>query len=201
MGNAVFPTLAGVSWPKLKTPIWKTAVQQAVSGRELRAAFRQYPVYKFTLTHDFLRADSTNAELQALLGFFNARKGSWDSFLYVDPLDNSVTSQSFGTGDGATTKFQLVRTFGGDVEPVMNLNGNPSVYKNGVLQTLGSSYTISDGLVTFATAPAAGAALTWTGSYYYRCRFERDSEDFEGFLQDLWSLKKISFFGCLGNKL
>lgn len=201
MGNAVFPTLAGVAWPKPKAPIWKTAVQQAVSGRELRAAFRQYPVYKFTLTHDFLRADSTNAELQTLLGFFNARKGSWDSFLYVDPLDNAVTAQGFGTGDGATTQFQLVRTFGGDIEPVMNLNGNPSVYKAGVLQTLGSGYTVSNGLVTFATAPANGAALTWTGSYYYRCRFERDSEDFEGFLQDLWSLKKISFFGCLGNKL
>jgi len=201
MGNAVFPTLAGVAWPKPKAPIWKTTVQQAVSGRELRAAFRQYPLYKFTLTHDFLRADSTNAELQTLLGFFNARKGSWDSFLYTDPLDNAVTAQSFGTGDGATTQFQLVRSFGGDIEPVMNLNGNPSVYKAGVLQTLGSGYTISNGLVTFATAPANGAALTWTGSYYYRCRFERDSEDFEGFLQDLWSLKKISFFGCLGNKL
>lgn len=201
MSDVVFPVLPGLAWPKPKAPIWHTKVQQAVSGRELRAAFRQYPVYKFTLTHDFLRADSTNAELQTLLGFFNARKGSWDSFLYVDPLDNAVTAQGFGTGDGATTQFQLVRTFGGDIEPVMNLNGNPAIYKAGVLQTLGSGYTLSNGLVTFATAPANGAALTWTGSYYYRCRFERDSEDFEGFLQDLWSLKKIAFFGSLGRKL
>lgn len=200
MSAAIFPSLPGVAWPKPKAPIWSTKVQQAVSGRELRAAFRQYPIYKFTLTHDFLRGGAEQ-EFQTLIGFFNARKGSWDSFLYADPADNAVAAQSFGTGNGATTQFQLVRTFGGDIEPVMNLNGNPAIYKAGVLQTAGTHYTVSNGLITFATAPANGNALTWTGGYYYRCRFERDSEDFEGFLQDLWSLKKISFFGSLGRKL
>lgn len=200
MSDAIFPALPGLTWGRIKAPIWKTKIQQAVSGRELRAAFRQYPTYKFTLTHDFLRA-SAELEFQTLIGFFNARQGSYDSFLYADPADNAVTAQSFGTGNGATTQFQLVRTLGSAIEPVMNLNGNPAIYKAGVLQTLGSGYTISNGLVTFTAAPANGAALTWTGSYYHRCRFEQDSIDFDAFLADLYAQKKLSFIGSLGLKI
>lgn len=201
MSDAVFPTLPGLTWNVHKAPEWKTKVQQAISGRELRAAFRQYPLYRFTLAFDFLRADSVNAELQALLGFFNARQGSFDSFLYTDPTDATVTAQSFGTGNGATTQFKLVRTYGGAIEPVMNLNGNPAIYKAGVLQTAGTHYTISNGLVTFVAAPANGNALTWTGSYYYRCRFADDTADFDNFLHELWTLKKLAFIGGLGRKL
>ena len=36
---------------------------------------------------------------------------------------------------------------------------------------LGAGATSSTGMVTFVTAPAAAAALTWTGAFYWRCRF------------------------------
>lgn len=198
MSDAVFPTLPGLSWSVLKTPQWQTKIQPAVSGRELRAAYRSTPLYKITLSYEVLREGSAFMELQTLFAFFNARQGSFDNFLYSDPTDNAVTAQGFGTGDGATTAFQLQRSYGGNTEPVMNINGAPSIYING---SLTSAYTISNGMVTFTVAPAAAAFLTWTGGYYYRCRFAADEQEFENFMYKLWLVKKLEMLGCLGNKI
>jgi len=66
----------------------------------------------------------------------------------------------------------------------------------------GAGYTIgSTGLVTFTTAPASGAALTWTGTYYFRCRFTKDQIEFDGFMQDLYELKKVEMIGAPGNRV
>ena len=46
------------------------------------------------------------------MGFFNARKGSFDNFLFDDPTDDTASSQNFGTGDGVTANFQLTSTYG-----------------------------------------------------------------------------------------
>jgi uncharacterized protein (TIGR02217 family) len=199
MSNYVFPVLPGLGWSVIKTPKWSTKIQQAVSGKELRSAWFSAPKYNFKLTYEILRGDSVNLELQTLLGFFNARQGSFDSFLYVDPNDNSVTAQSIGIGNGTQTVFALVRSFGGNVEPVMNINAIGGIYLNGAAT---SAYTVDGyGNVTFATAPASGVAITWTGTYYYRCRFVKDTSDFDNFMYQLWQLKELEFVGSLGNKI
>jgi uncharacterized protein (TIGR02217 family) len=193
MSNAVFPTLPGLTWNVRKEPTWKTKIQESVSGKELRAAWMSYPNWRFSLSYEVLRANAL-AELQSLVGFFNARAGAFDSFLYHDPDDNSVTNYQFGTGDGSTKDFQLVRSYGGFVEPVQNLNGSPSIYKAGVLQAPVSDYNLgATGIVSFVTAPANGAALTWTGNFYYRVRFAQDRAEFNQFLYQLWELKKLEF--------
>lgn len=193
MSNAAFPSMPGIKWGSVKTPMWSTKVQKAASGRELRAAYFSYPLYKFSLSYEVLRSGAL-AELQTLVGFFNARQGSFDSFCYQDPEDNTVTAQQFAVAVAGQTQYQLVRSYGGYVEPVLALNGVPAIYVGGVLQTPGTHYTVSSlGLVTFIVQPAAGQALTWSGGFYYRVRFLQDSADFERFLYQLWSLKKIEF--------
>lgn len=192
MSGEIFPSLPGLKWGVVKTPMWSTKVQKSASGRELRAAYYSYPDWKFSLSYEVLRS-GLMSELEEFVGFFNARQGSFDSFLYQDPDDKAVTVQRFGMGDGVTTQFQLVRNYGGYVEPVFATGGTPLVFVNGVLKSPISHYMLSDGLVTFSTAPAVGAALTWTGDFYYRVRFMQDSADFEQFLYQLWSLKKIEF--------
>lgn len=199
MGNAVFPTLAGLAWGQMKTPMWKTDVKESVSGMEYRASLMTYPRYRVTMSYEVLRADLVNAELQTLMGFFNQRRGSFDSFLWTDPDDNSVVNASFGTGDGTTKTFTLSRLYGGFAEPVIDFNGEPVIKVNGTTQTTPAQYTIANGKVTFVTAPANGAALTWSGSYYRRVRFVRDEADFEKFMQDLWQAKKIELL-TLKNK-
>jgi uncharacterized protein (TIGR02217 family) len=193
MSNAVFPVLPGLTWNVVKSPRWSTKVHQSASGKEMRAQFFSSPIYTWQLTYELLRQAIAFVEFQTLIGFFNARQGRFDSFLFTDPADSSVTAQNFGTGTGSATQFQLKRTVGGNDENVLDLNGAPQIFVNGVLKTVTTDYTISaTGLVTFTAAPAAAAALTWTGSYYWRVRFDLDQAEFNNFLSQLWEAKKIT---------
>lgn len=189
MSNAVFPDLPGIEIRATKTPEWSTEIQQAVSGKELRAANWSYPKWHFTVSYEVLRAGA-EAELQTLIGFFCQRKGAFDNFLFTDPDDCAVTDQPFGTGNGTTTQFQLVRTLGGFIDPVKAPNGTPTIKVAGVA-TGSFSLDANTGIVTFFSPPTNGAALTWSGSFYFRVRFVRDTADFERFLHDLWQLKKL----------
>lgn len=192
MSNAVFPTLPGLIFPIKKRPNFSTDVQRSVSGREVAAAFMSYPIWDWELSFEILR--ETASEFQSLAGFFLARQGRYDSFLFNDASDNTAALQGFGTGNGATTAFQLARALGGFSEPVYDLNGAPSIYVAGTLKAAGVDYTInSTGVVTFSTAPTAGQALTWSGAYYWRVRFAEDGSDFENFMVKLWSAGKVSF--------
>lgn len=203
MGNAVYPDLPGLDIAVTKRPAFATKIQRSVSGHEARAAFQAYPLWTFTLAYNVLRAGAER-ELQALAGFFLARRGAWDSFLFLDPDDSAVTDQALGTGNGVATQFQLKRTFGygaGAVfdEPVHNVAAIANIKLAG---TPTAAYTInSTGLVTFNSAPANGAAVTWSGTYYHRCRFAEDEMDFDRFLDDLWEARSVEFVGSPMNKV
>lgn len=203
MGNALFPDLIGLKAERSAEPEFTTRIQRGVSGAEARAAMQAYPTVRFTLAYDVIR-HGTAADLRQLKGFFLARRGAFDSFLFTDETDFAVTDQAIGTGDGTTTQFQLARTWGYDAnsqltEPVMNVNAITNVKKAGTTTT---AYTLSStGLITFTTAPTTGQAVTWTGSYYYRARFSSDNLSFDRFLQDLYSTKKVELIASLQNKL
>ncbi len=202
MSNAIFPVLPGLEWNSVKAPIWNSRIQQSTGLYELRASYTALPLWKWTLSYEFLRQYGTLTEFATLVGFFNARQGKFDSFLYSDPNDNTIdaaTPFQFATGDGVTHIFQLTRPIvaGGVVEPVYNLNGAPAIYKAGVLQS--SGYSITNGAVNFTSAPAGGAALAWTGSYYWRVRFDMDSAEFTNFLNQYWLAKSISLMSIKGS--
>lgn len=206
MSSAVYPTLAGLEFGVTRSPSFSTNTQRAVSGYESRIARMAYPLYTFKLKYEFLRAGAASLEMQTLAGFFIARQGSFDSFLFADPDDYTVTDQLIGTGDGSNKTFQLVRTFGAGgftlSEPVHNTNSTPVIKVDGVTKTVTTDYTISStGLVTFVSAPANTKPVTWTGTFYYRCRFKDDASDFDKFAQDLWSNSAVSFIGSTMNKL
>jgi len=192
MSNAVFPVMPGLTWDITRIPVWSTTIKQAVSGREFTSANFSYPRYRYKMVYSVLRQNSVYQELAQLAGFFNARQGSFDSFLFNDPDDNTVTLQAIGIGDGVNKLFQLVRSFGGFVEPVYDVNGTVSIYVNGVLRTVGTDYSISSsGLVTFVVAPGAGLTVAFTGSYYRRMRFEQDTAEFSQFMKGLWELRTL----------
>lgn len=128
MSNALFPSLPGLNWNVVRSPRFSTKVQTTASGKELRSSFWTYPIWDFSLSFEFLRQDATNTELATLQGFFLARQGSFDSFLYSDPVDNTVTGSVFGAGDGVTTAFTLARNWAGFIEPIGACNGTPSIY-------------------------------------------------------------------------
>lgn len=195
MSNAIFPTLPGLEWDFKRRPMHKTTVKATVSGREYRGRRMTTPRYVYHASYEFLRDGRGGAdELRTLLGFFNARGGSFDDWLFDDRDDNTATGQNFGLGDSVTTQFQLVRTLGGFTEPVYAVHSVPLIYVDGVLQVLGTDYTINAYAgVTFVVPPATGAVLTWNGTFYWRCRFMEDQLEFNRFRWKLWSLKQCDF--------
>lgn len=204
MSNVVYPSLPGLKlFNSTKTPQWSTQIQRATSGYEARLAYFSVPIWKWVLDYEFLRTYGSYVEFQTLANFFNARQGSYDSFLYDDPTDNTVpagTPQTIGTGDGTTVAFQLGRSLvaAGLFEPIYNLNATPILYDNGVVVNP-LNYTVSaTGLVTFGVAPVAGHIVAWSGTYYWRCRFEEDTYDFDYFAYKFWSVKKVSFVSVKG---
>jgi uncharacterized protein (TIGR02217 family) len=207
----VLPGLAGQGWSVKKTPTFQTRIQRAVSGRELRALDYPFPLWQFELTWAALGdnlGQTANAssigsllatDLRVLMGFYLACQGAFATFLYADPTDNAVTGQQIGIGTGLSTTVPLSRTFGvagiaNFSEPIAAPNVVSAVYLNGIRQSA-SRYSVdpSTGLMTFTTAPAAGAAITVDFSYYFRCRFMSDAYSFENFMYRLWSLKKLDF--------
>ena len=198
MSNDVFPVLPGVAFDSKRIPVWSTKVHKSVSGKQLRAALWSYPIWKYSLSFELLRAGIGYAEFQALCGFFVKHQGAFDSWLYSDPSDNAVTGQAIGTGNGVTTSFQLVRSFGSGsnvfAEPMQAINGAPVIRVAGVVKTAGTDYSVSaTGLVTFGTAPASGASITADFAYYFRCHFLNDELEFNQFMYQLWEAQTVEF--------
>ena len=116
---------------------------------------------------------------------------------------------SGGSGSGATanlswlTTTQLVRTMGvllpsgGLVEPIVAPDTVSQLYYNGMRQS-GWSVDGDTGIVTLA-APFTGPqpAISADFTYWFRCRFEDDQQDFENFMYQLWSLKEMKFQSVL----
>jgi len=204
MSSSVFPSLPGLAFGITRTPLFNTLTKRSASGIDFRAALQQYPLYEFVLNYEFLKSLQAQ-ELQTLIGFFLSMGGQFDSFLYVDPLDNTVAGAQFGIGDGSTTGFQLTRPFGAGgftfAEPVQNLQP-VSPTEVDIAGSPTTDYIVDEnGFLTFGTAPGAGFPLTWSGSFYYRCRFGTDSLDPTLFAQGLHSLSKVKFVGAPGNRV
>ena len=203
MSSSVFPSLAGQGWDIVRTPMWDTEINTNNSGKETRLANQTYPRYQYDVTFDVLRQGIVHGtaytEFSQLMGFYNSRQGQFDSFLYTDKDDNAVTDQAIGLGDGATTTFQLVRSFGGYVEPILAPNVVTNVKVNGVTKTPGTDYTVSSwgssapGVITFAVAPGNALAITSTFSFYWPCRFTMDKFPLNKFMSALYAGKKLSF--------
>ncbi len=194
MSNDVFPALKGLSFPVIKQSIWSTTIQKARSGKEIRAANWSYPRYEIELPFEFLRDYDGAADLKTLLGFFNSHQAQFDNFLFDDPDDNFIAGQQIGLGDGVTTTFQMIRSYGGFIEPCKNLKAAPApkIYLDGALQESGYTLGFTDsGLVTFTAAPGVGVVASADCGFYWRVRFNSDSAEFEKFLHRVWEAKSI----------
>ncbi len=122
----VFPVLAGQDISFTKKPTFSTIVAPHVSGREVRDALYQNPIWEFEASFNALDSSPGNIyggavgaqSLQAVMGLFLQCQGQFGTFLFYDPTDCAVAAQAFGAGDGATTTFQLLRSLGGFSEPI-----------------------------------------------------------------------------------
>ena len=192
-GLPVLPYLPGQSVAVTKAPKWSTEVVRTASGRERRTAYWPSPLWQFELQYEVIRHRPLTDELAILWEIFNVLQGQYGTFLFVDPTDcqvPSATPASFGTGDGSTKTFQLQRQLGSFTEPVYAVY-QPTLFDNG--SPAGAYTQEPNGQVVFDAAPAAGHALTWSGYFYFGCRFLEDALSFEQLVSQLWSGKSLKF--------
>ena len=135
----------------------------------------------------------SRADMQAVLAFFEERRGRFHSFLWRDGLDQSSnggdgtptpTDQVIGAGDGTTTVFQLSKTYGASFDPYARpitkpVAGSVRVAVDGTELTTGFSVDVLTGLVTLAAAPAAGKVVTAGFLFDVPVRFDIDRLDIE----------------------
>jgi uncharacterized protein (TIGR02217 family) len=207
-------TIPGIAWPIAKTPTMQTRIQRAVSGRELRAVDYPSPLWQFQLSLAVLRDNSDTragagfgagySELRPLLALYTACYGAYGTFLFSDPSDNTVTGQNLGSGNANQTTFQLQRTLAANpsfTEPIVAVNTISAVYLNGIIQNP-SSYGCavglnSTGVLTFFSPPPPGVVISADFTYYFRCRFVDDSQQFSYINYQVWELKKFNFISVL----
>ena len=208
MSDVLFPEIC-IGYDFVRKPVFSTNIMTSVSGRELRARHYAVPRYEFSLQIPVLR--ESKKELQKIENFFLDRFGSFDSFLFKAPLDNEFESEFIG--DGVKTVFQLYKQTGEQKIPITNVeafgkvlmwNRDQNLMWSSNDQTLMWSndyYQITkDGLVIFSSPPAAGQVINLTGTFYYRCRFAEDSQEFTLFSYKLWR-GQINLVGSFGNKI
>ena len=129
--------------------------------------------------------------LQAVVAFFEERRGQLYGFRWRDRLDHSSAApaapvspldQGIGIGDGATTTFQLVKTYGAGFAPYAReiakpVAGSVRVAVAGV-ELAGTAFSCdaTTGVVTFLAGhiPAAGAAIAAGFLFDVPVRFDTD---------------------------
>ncbi len=205
MSSQVFPTLSGLEWDIKRSPIWGgTTIQESVSGKRTAIQNWSYPRYSWEVSVSVLPSAASlnntpaSADFQTLFGFFNSRGGRFDTFLYTDTDDNSVTGQTISIGNSSAKTFQIVRTFGGFIEPVLAPHTVSAVYLNSVSQ--GSSLwsvqswgSTAPGVLTFTSAPTSTQTITSDFTYYFPVRFDEDSMTYNLFMKYLYENKSIKF--------
>jgi uncharacterized protein (TIGR02217 family) len=126
----------------------------------------------------------SRADMQAVLEFFEERRGRFHSFLWRDGLDHSSNGpQPLGTGDGETVAFQLAKIYGASFDPYARPITKP-VAESVVVNVDGAATSAfmldaATGIVTFDAAPADGAVLTAAFEFDVPVRFDIDRLDIE----------------------
>ncbi|PLW76954.1 DUF2460 domain-containing protein [Cohaesibacter celericrescens] len=131
------------------------------------------------------------ADLQAVLSFFEERRGKLYGFRFRDPLDHascgfgkspSANDQTIAIGDGTSCSFVLIKTYGGLHAPYYRtiskpVAGSVAIALNGADVT---AYSVNEvtGTVTFDTAPADGAVISAGFLFDVPVRFDTDKLEF-----------------------
>ncbi len=140
-----------------------------------------------------------------MVAFFEARNGRLHGFRFKDWGDHksclpsgtpSPTDQSIGTGDGATTAFQLVKRYASGSQIWSRTITKPvadtvRVALDGAEQPSGWSVDTTAGVVTFDGAPAEGVAITAGFEFDVPVRFDTDALDVTLDLERLGSITSI----------
>lgn len=159
-------------------PTYSTQLVSLRNGHERRNAMWDQPKHVFTTGYNNISTDG----FRSIKRMFMQCRGMAKAFKFRDWLDYQANNEDFAIGDGTKKVFQLAKVSITDgiqyFRYVYVIRPGAQVFINDVASPI--SYTIDNdrGTVTFATAPANGAVLSWTGEFDIWVRFNTDSLSF-----------------------
>lgn len=176
-----YPTTPIPQYPVDITTNWNNITSRFDSGKEQSRQKNLYPKYDVTLTYKVL----SSADMQILWNFYQARRGSYESFYFYSLESAQWNGVFIGIGDGSTTIFDI---------PGKSTNSNV-IYASGLV-VAASDYTITAGAgdcssdqITFDTAPTLNTLITtnFVGYLRIRCKFKNDKMTRSGFTGSLYT--------------
>lgn len=168
--NAYLDPCAAYGWQG--GPAFKTRIVEMANGRERRNADIDQARHQFDAPFQNIGREAYRAIKQMHL----VCRGQLHAFKYRDELDYQADNAIFGTGDSATTEFQLGKTSTVDgisyKRHIYIVNPGAVVRVNGTIT--GASIDPDRGLVIFGGPPAMGAVLRITCTFALWVRFNQD---------------------------
>lgn len=197
--DVLFPmtiALASTAGPEFSTEVTETA-----GGYEKRNQNWAGARLRFNVASGV----KTRADYEELLAFFYGRAGRANGFRFRDWSDHKSCDvdgvpahddQLIGTGDGATQFFQLVKSYvSGPVTYRRKITrpvaGSVLVGLGGINQASGWTVDTSSGLITFATPPGAGVAVTAGYVFDVPARFDIDRLEPAWLVDDVVQLPEL----------
>ena len=160
-------------------PERRTDIVALASGGEARNSVWSGSRRRWDLGGAITKIDA----LHELVAFFEARRGQLHGFRFRDVLDDrslrpgeavSATDQTLGLGDGETTVFQLIKTYGDTQRRIFKpVPGSVRAAIDG--EEIGDAVISTvDGTVRFQGAPSVGAIITAGFLFDVPVRFDTD---------------------------
>ncbi|HYF53594.1 MAG TPA: DUF2460 domain-containing protein [Salinarimonas sp.] len=166
-------------------PVRATEIVTLASGREHRNARHAHARRRWDAGLGIRTLDA----LHEVVTFFEERRGRLHGFRFRDAVDwksgpplaqPTPLDQRIGTGDGATTAFPLVKTYGGAHAPYVRpiakpVAGSVRIAVDGVeLNAVQGSCDPVTGLVSLSVPPPPGAIVTAGFLFDVPVRFDTD---------------------------
>ena len=179
----------------------RTQIVEMASGDEERNGSWADSRRRYDASYGIRKAD----DLASVTAFFEARRGRLYGFRWKDWADYksslptavpTATDQTIGTGNGTQTTFQLVKLYTSGAQSwtrtiTKPVAGTVALALNGVPQITGWTVNTSTGVVTFASPPAPGVAITAGFEFDVPVRFDTDTLDVTLDFERLGSITSI----------
>lgn len=185
----VFP--AAVSYGASGGPEWRVEITELANGFEVP----NLPWADSRRRYNAGIGLRNLTDLRRVQAFFEARRGRFYGFAWIDHGDFSSLGpdmqpkesptpldQRIGTGDGATTEFQLIKTYGSESpdpyirEIRLPILSSVRVAVDGA-EVAPDSITRPGGVIALPVAPDPGAIVTAGFEFHVPVRFDTDRLD------------------------
>ena len=151
-------------------PQFSTIVLSSRGGREQRTRLQELSKYQFDISYGIRKKE----DIDAVRDFFLSAGGRHRIFRFRDLTDYQSVDHEYAIADGISTKYKLGKIYKYGEESYFRPIRQPLP---GVIFNPVGTFNYYTGYVTYASPPAQGTSLKWTGDFDLLVRFDIDELD------------------------